>query len=245
MSKTIGIIPARYGSSRFPGKPLVDIKGKSMIQRVFEQVNKASKIDHALVATDDTRILEHVKDFGGNVIMTREDHVSGTERCLEAYEHQGQSFDRVINIQGDEPFIDPDQIDEVANLLDKDRADISTLAVRITDEEELFNPNAVKVVLNDHKQAMLFSRSAIPYQRNFDKTEWVGNYVYLKHLGIYGFHTEILKKICKLPHHPLEKSESLEQLRWLANAFEIQVSITEKQGIGIDTPEDLQKVLRD
>jgi 3-deoxy-manno-octulosonate cytidylyltransferase (CMP-KDO synthetase) len=242
--KTIGIIPARFASTRFPGKPLAIIHGKSMIQRVYEKAESASKLDRIVVATDDERIVAEVKSFGGNVVMTRTDHVSGTDRCYEALQQQTSDFDAVVNIQGDEPFIQPEQINQVVSLLETGNTQISTLAFKILSEEELFNQNSVKVIFAPSGKAIYFSRHPIPFLRNIVQSEWFNNHSYYKHLGIYGYLYGALKTITQLPPSPLEKAESLEQLRWLENGISITVGITETESYGIDTPADLEKVLK-
>jgi 3-deoxy-manno-octulosonate cytidylyltransferase (CMP-KDO synthetase) len=242
--KTIGIIPARFASTRFPGKPLASIHGKSMVQRVYEKAESASKLDRVVVATDDDRIVTEVKSFGGNVVMTRPDHMSGTDRCYEALSAQITDFDIVVNIQGDEPFIHPDQINQVVTLLENGNAEISTLAFKILTEVELFNPNTVKVIFADSGRAIYFSRHPIPFLRNFAQSQWFSHHKYYKHLGIYGYLTNTLKRITQIHPSPLEKAESLEQLRWLENGINIAVGITAIESFGIDTPDDLEKVLK-
>ncbi len=242
--KTLGIIPARFASTRFPGKPLALINGKSMIHRVYDQVLKASKLSDLVVATDDERIMHEVLSFHGNVVMTRVDHVSGTDRCFEALLKQHNDFDAVVNIQGDEPFINPEQINQVVSLLENGLAEISTLVYKITKEEELFNPNTVKAVFGESGRAVYFSRHPIPFLRGFESSQWLNNHVFYKHLGIYGYLSNCLEKITKLDPSPLEKAESLEQLRWLENGIHIAVGITEVESFGIDTPADLEKVMK-
>jgi 3-deoxy-manno-octulosonate cytidylyltransferase (CMP-KDO synthetase) len=243
-NKTLGIIPARYASTRFPGKPLVDILGKSMIQRVYEQVQNAKLIDEVVVATDDKRIFEHVNEFGGNVIMTQSTHQSGTDRCAEVIEDQRfNDFEVVVNIQGDEPFINPNQIDLAVDFLNNNEEfDTTTLAKRIDEVEHLFNPNIVKVVFGQNRKALYFSRHPIPFHRNVLQEKWLEQGRFFKHIGLYVFRKSILQKIAKLPSSTLEKAESLEQLRWLDNDFSIGIEITNLETIGIDTQEDLKKV---
>jgi 3-deoxy-manno-octulosonate cytidylyltransferase (CMP-KDO synthetase) len=233
----IAIIPARYKSTRFEGKPLVDIGGKSMLQRVWEQCKKAKHISSVIIATDDERIFNHAKNFGAGVMMTSEHHQSGTERCAEVISKLHTKPNAVINVQGDEPFIDEQYIDKVAELLQKNYA-IATLAHPILEKEEITNPNKVKVVLTKQGKSLYFSRSAIPFERNADIAQHFG------HVGIYGYQTDVLEKIVHLPESVLEKTESLEQLRWLENDLDIYVSIVEKPTQGIDTPQDLEKVLK-
>ncbi len=242
--RIIGIIPARYASTRFPGKPLALINGKSMIRRVYEQAKAASELQDVLVATDDERIAAEIKSFGGKFVITRNDHISGTDRCFEALCHQGSHFDAVINIQGDEPFIQPEQINQVARLLQDGVTEVSTLAYQITKNEELFSPNHVKVVFGANGRALYFSRHPIPYVRNCEPDLWLTQQAYYKHLGIYGYLSQSLEKITLMKPSVLEKAESLEQLRWLENGLQITVGITQTESVGIDTPDDLEKVLK-
>lgn len=239
--RTVAIIPARYAASRFPGKPLVDIGGKSMIRRVCEQAGRAELIDEVIVATDDDRIYRHVLDFGGQARMTRTDHRSGTDRCAEvAKKLSGVGF--VVNVQGDEPFIDPRQIDQIARPLREGQAAITTLARRIEEERELFSPHAVKVVFTASRQALYFSRSAIPFQRDVSRPEWTQRPLYYKHIGLYGFSLDALLAVTALPLSPYEEAEALEQLRWLEAGWPIHLELTERETRGIDTPEDLQRL---
>lgn len=243
-----GIIPARYASTRFPGKPLALIGGISMIRRVYEQCLKADSLSLVVVATDDVRIADHVTAFNGNVVMTSTDHRSGTDRCNEALKHlltanPDQQFDIVVNIQGDEPFINPSQINAVTACFKDPMVDIATLARQIDSAEELFNPNAVKVVIGTNKQALYFSRSPIPYIRGIAQHEWINHGSFLKHLGLYAYRAHVLNTIATLSPGKLENFESLEQLRWLENGYRISVEITDKEGISIDTPEDLIKLM--
>src|SRR6478672_1406499 len=233
--RILGIIPARFASTRFPGKPLTDIGGKTMIQRVYEQASKAN-LQKVLVAIDDARILEHVRSFGGNAVMTSESHESGTDRCFEAYQQNNEDFDFVINIQGDEPFIHPEQIDLLADLLQDTSVQLATLIKKIHTTEELHNPNLPKVVTDIHGQALLFSRQTIPFLRSVPPADWITRHTFYKHIGIYGYRTDILEQITQLPIGILEKCESLEQLRWLENGFKIMTAITELENLGIDTP---------
>jgi len=243
--KIIGIIPARYDSTRFPGKPLVKIKGVSMIQRVYEQVQAAELITKTIVATDDERIFNHVKSFDGNVIMTAKTHESGTERIAEVIKKIDDNFDIAINIQGDEPFIQPLLIGDLANFLIKNsQFNIATAAKKIMDKETLFNPNAVKVVFSQSGKALYFSRQTIPYIRGVKNDKWLEQQDFYKHIGIYAFRTPTLLEIIKKPMSNFEKSEALEQLRWLENDYIIGVMPTEFETIGIDTPEDLERVAR-
>ena len=243
--KFIGIIPARYASTRFPGKPLADMLGKPMIQRVYERVQ--SVLDAVCVATDDARIEEAVKQFGGHVVMTSDRHRSGTDRCYEAYQQCGTDYDVVINIQGDEPFIHPEQIETLKACFADPTTQIATLvkAFRADGDFEstLFNPNSPKVVFNKQHEALYFSRSIIPYIRGEKYTEWLKNHTFYKHIGLYAYRAEVLKEITQLPQSTLELAESLEQLRWLENGYKIKVGITDQETIGIDTPEDMEKAL--
>lgn len=238
----LGIIPARYASTRFPAKPLADLGGKSMIQRVYEQVKKSMKVSEVLVATDHSEIFNHVKEFGGNVCITKESHASGTDRCYEALTLQQSKFKYVINIQGDEPFIQPEQIDLLANLMDG-KTEIATLIKKIEEDDQLFNPNVVKAVVAENNTALYFSRSPIPHIRNAHESEWLSKNTFFKHIGMYAYRSDILKQLTGLPISSLEKAESLEQLRWLENGFKISVAETQTETIGIDTPEDLKKAL--
>ena len=240
--KVIAIIPARYASTRFPGKPLVEINGISMINRVYNQAKKVTEISEIIVATDDSRIYDHVVGFGGKAMMTAESHQSGTDRCNEVLEKMEQHFDVVINIQGDEPFIKPEQIKELIQCFEDSSTQIATLKKKIEDSEEIFNPNNVKVVTDTKQFALYFSRNPIPFVRNAEKESWITKADFYKHIGIYGYKPEVLKQITKLEMSFLEKSESLEQLRWLENGFKIKVGKTNFQSIGIDSPEDLEKV---
>lgn len=237
MPNIIGIIPARYASTRFPGKPLIQIKGKSMIQRVYEQCQQASQLSNIMVATDDQRIQEHVQAFGGKVILTADHHQSGTDRCAEVIRKLDAQFDAVINIQGDEPFIEPAQINQVASLLLKPETRIATLIKALVKEEDIRNPNVVKAIRTTGGQAIYFSRSPIPYRRSPDAI-----ITYFKHIGIYGYRTDTLLAITQLPQGQLEKAESLEQLRWIESGYPIAVEETEWETISIDTPADLEYV---
>lgn len=243
--KFVAIIPARYASTRFPGKPLADMNGKYMIQRVYEQVKKC--IQDVYVATDDDRIAQAVTRFGGNAIMTSDKHRSGTDRCYEALTKIAGNFDVVINIQGDEPFIKPEQIEAIMACFDTPDTEIATLVRPFTEEEgfdALFNSNSPKVVLNKKQEAIYFSRSIIPYIRNFTHTEWLKQHTFYKHIGMYAYRSDILKEITALPQSPLEIAESLEQLRWIENGYKIKTGITTQETIGIDTPEDMEKALK-
>jgi len=240
----IGIIPARYASQRFPGKPLVDIAGKTMIQRVYEQARKA--LEHVYVATDDKRIAEAVKEFGGNFVMTSKNHLSGTDRIKEAItiinQEQTKKFDLIVNIQGDEPFIYPEQIQAVVQCFNKKNTQIATLVKHIINTKDIFNENKPKVILNNKKEAIYFSRSPIPFIRGKKKDEWVTTHKFYKHIGLYAYRLDILKEITSLPSSTLEKAESLEQLRWIENGYKIITQETEFESIGIDTKKDLKKI---
>ncbi|NHA03899.1 3-deoxy-manno-octulosonate cytidylyltransferase [Mucilaginibacter sp. HC2] len=239
--KVLGIIPARYASSRFPGKPLVDIGGKSMIQRVYEQAKKCSGLSEVIVATDDDRIFNHVLAFGGVAVMTADTHQSGTDRCAEvALLHP--EYDVIINIQGDEPFIDPEQISKLAACFTDKETQLATLIKRIKTEEELFNTNSPKVVVNKLSEAVYFSRSALPHIRGQEPENWLEFYTFFKHIGIYGYRADILQQITKLSVSSLEKAESLEQLRWIENGYRIKVAETELETYAVDVPEDLLKL---
>jgi 3-deoxy-manno-octulosonate cytidylyltransferase (CMP-KDO synthetase) len=241
--KIIGIIPSRYGSTRFPAKSLVLINGKSMIQRVYEQASLSSALDDIVVATDHPEIFDHVKKFGGAVCMTKTDHISGTDRCFEALTLQQKKYDYIINIQGDEPFIQPAQIDLLAAKLDG-TTEIATLVKLLDAEEQLFNPNVVKAVISKTMEALYFSRSAIPHIRNAPQESWMTKHKFYKHIGMYAYRADVLQRLTKLSVSSLEKAESLEQLRWLENGFKIMVAETLTETIGIDTPEDLQKAIQ-
>jgi 3-deoxy-manno-octulosonate cytidylyltransferase (CMP-KDO synthetase) len=238
--KILGIIPARFASTRFPGKPLIDIGGKTMIQRVYEQASK-SVLNKVVVATDDERIAEEVKRFGGEFIMTGSNHQSGTDRCAEVAQ-KIPGYDVVINIQGDEPFIDPEQISLLSSCFDDKTVQLATLIKEIKSDEELFNVNIPKVVVNTSQEAIYFSRHPIPYLRNTDKENWASAHQFFKHIGIYGYTTEVLLTITKLKPSALELAESLEQLRWLENGYQIKTKVSNLETIAIDTPEDLQKI---
>lgn len=240
--KIIGIIPARYASTRFPGKPLIDIGGKSMIQRVYEQSKKTKLLHDVIVATDDVRIENHIKSFGGKAVMTSAAHQSGTDRCFEAIQKFDSSADIVINIQGDEPFIQPEQIDLVASCFDLVEVQIATLVKKISNSEELYNVNTPKVVLNTLGDAMYFSRQTIPYLRGKENSQWLDNQAFFKHIGIYGYRTSILAEITKLKQSCLELAEGLEQLRWIENGYKIRTKATDFENVAIDVPEDLKKL---
>lgn len=241
--RVLGIIPARYQSSRFPGKPLIDLAGKTMIQRVYEQAKKSTLISEVIVATDDERIFNQVNSFGGKVIMTAVHHTNGTSRCGEVVQFF-PDFDIVINIQGDEPLIDPNQIDAVLNLFQNKGVTIGTAAKKIYDSAELENENRIKVVLDKNNNALYFSRSAIPFVQGKKLHEWPQSINCYKHIGIYAWRKEVLLEILKLETTQLEKAESLEQLRWLYHGYKIAVAETEIETPNIDTPEDVKAVMK-
>lgn len=235
----IGIIPARYASSRFPGKPLAMLGGKLVIERVVEQVS--SILDDVYVATDDQRIFDAVTGFGGRAIMTRTDHQSGTDRIREAYEKIGEDFDVIINIQGDEPFIQQCQIKTVMECFNDGNTQIATLGKPFETMEAVKNPNSPKIVIDNNGYAMYFSRSIIPFVRNVNEEEWINKYPFMKHIGLYAYRSNVLKEITELQQSSLELAESLEQLRWLQNGYKIKVGTTEVETVGIDTPDDLKR----
>lgn len=236
--KFIGLIPARYASSRFPGKPLAMLGGKMVIQRVYEQV---AQVLDAYVATDDERIRQAVEHFGGKAIMTSANHQSGTDRIEEALGMIGNEPDVVVNIQGDEPFIRKEQIACVCRCFDDPETQIATLGIPFESIEAVKNPNSPKIVVDNKGYAMYFSRSVIPFCRGKEPSEWLDHYPFLKHIGLYAYRADVLRQITRLPMSSLERAESLEQLRWLQNGYRIKVGITHFETIGIDTPEDLRK----
>ena len=237
--KFIAIIPARYASTRFPGKPLAMLGGKTVIQRVYEQATAI--LDEAYVATDDERIYQAVESFGGKAIITRADHKSGTDRLEEAATKIGTNADVIINIQGDEPFIQTSQIETLTHLFDDPTTQIGTLGKPFESIEAVNNPNSPKIVCDRRGFALYFSRSTIPYVRGAEPTTWLEHFPYLKHLGVYAYRREVLHEVTQLPQSSLEKAESLEQLRWLENGYRIRVGLTDVETVGIDTPEDLQR----
>ena len=240
--RILGIIPARYGSSRFPGKPLLDLKGKTMIQRVVEGASKAALLTDLIVATDDQRIADEVLRFGGKVMMTDSNHPTGTDRCAEVLRNLPESYDVVINIQGDEPLVDARQLDQLLQAFSNPDVQIATLASRKIEMEDILNPNRIKLVVDKHHNALYFSRSPIPNFANA-KGEPLEIYPFLRHIGLYAYRSEVLLQLSKLEETPLEKIESLEQLRWLYNGYSIRVVETEIETPNIDTPEDVEKVL--
>lgn len=237
----VGIIPARYASTRFPAKALTEIGGISMIRRVYEQAKLSSRLSQVVVATDDARIFDHVQEFGGKVVMTSEAHQSGTDRCFEALQYLKGVYDYVINIQGDEPFIQPTQINRLAAVLNGE-TQLATLVRVIEDEETLFNPNTPKVLLDHRQNVLYFSRQTIPYLRGVEPADWLSRHTFYKHIGIYAYRKDVLAQITQLPVSSLERAEALEQLRWLENGYPINAVITPDDSHGIDTPEDLERV---
>lgn len=240
---SIGIIPARYASSRFPGKPLVIIEGITMVERVYRQASKAKSLQKVMVATDDDNIYNTVKGFGGNVVMTSPDHVSGTDRCAEALGKESESWEVVINIQGDEPFIDPEQIDLLVSTFSNTTVEIATLVKKIAVIAELSNTNTPKVILDNHSNAIYFSRQPIPFIKGLPFEKWLEKAVFFKHIGIYGYRSKTLAQLVKLPTGKLEQAESLEQLRWIEHGYAIRAALTNIETFAIDTPEDLKKIL--
>ena len=238
----MAIIPARYASTRFPGKPLALLGGKPIIERVYERV--ASVFSHTVVATDDERIFQTVVAFGGNVVMTSTNHRSGTDRCQEAYQKSSLKAKVIVNVQGDEPFIHPEQLLAIRSCFNDPKTDIATLAKPFRKEDglqALLNPNSPKVVIGTQGRALYFSRSVIPYLRNAEQKDWLNLHTYYKHIGLYAYRAEALQKITSLAPSPLEIAESLEQLRWLENGLDIRVALTEQETIGIDTLDDLRR----
>lgn len=239
--KILGVIPARYASSRFPGKPLADLLGRSMVERVYRQCKKSTYLTDVVVATDHKKIEEHVRAFGGRVSLTSDQHPSGTDRCYETLTRQKASFDFVVNVQGDEPFIDPSQIDLLCASLDR-QTELATLIQKITTLDQLLAPTEAKVVLNNRQEAMYFSRSPIPHIHKVPQSEWLRHATFYRHMGLYAYRSDILKVITQLPVSPLERAESLEQLRWIENGYRIKTVETDaEEGMCVDTPEDLEK----
>jgi len=245
MMNILAIIPARYASTRFPGKPLVNIQGKSMIQRVIEQSLKA--FEYVYVATDDQRIYEHVYQLGYQAVITSDQHKSGTDRCAEALDiiskHLNINFDIVVNVQGDEPFISPKQLKLVVKAFEHEPTQIATLIKKIENEQDLFDPNKPKVIVDSKGKAIYFSRSTIPHIRNYETKDWLKHHTFYKHIGLYAYRTHVLKEITKLQMSTLEKAESLEQLRWIENGYHIQTLVTTHETLSIDTPEDLNNAI--
>ncbi len=238
----LGIIPARYASTRFPGKMLADIAGKTMVQRVYEQAIQAKSLAKMVVATDNDLIFNHVKDFGGQVVMTRGNHPSGTDRCFEALQQTAGDFDFVVNIQGDEPFIQPEQIDTLAAVLTPE-TELATLIKTIDDYRTLTDTGEAHVVINTRHEAIYFSRSIIPFVRGEAMENWLQRHTFYKHVGLYAYRTDVLAAITKLPVSSLEQAESLEQLRWIENGYRIKTAFTDLESVCIETPEDLERVV--
>ncbi len=241
--KILGVIPSRYASSRFPGKPLASIGSKTMVQTVYAQASKSSLLTDVFVATDHALIEAHIKGFGGNVMMTSEHHRNGTERIFELVSKLSDEYDAVVNIQGDEPFIQPEQIDLLCEAIAQPDVDIATLAKKISLEEELFSPDVVKVIFNEQHRATYFSRQAIPFLRSVEQKEWIQKFNFFKHIGLYAYKTKVLKDLVDLAPSRLEQAESLEQLRWLEAGYNIYIRQTELETFGIDRPEDIEKAL--
>jgi len=239
--RVLAVIPARYASSRLPGKPLVDIGGKSMVQRVWKQASKATGILEAVVATDDERIMHHVAAFGGKAVMTSPDHPSGTDRCFEALQISGaHRFDAVVNVQGDEPFIEPLQIDQLCQTLVAAPGGIATLAQVVTDDHDLDDPGEVLITVNTKMDALYFSRAAIPFLRDVSDGQRHEHFRFLKHVGLYGYRSEVLEQLVSLKPSPLEVAEGLEQLRWVENGHKVRIGLTEHPSFCVDTPADLE-----
>lgn len=243
MPTILGIIPARYASTRFPGKPLIEILGKTMIHRVYEQASKSSLLADVIIATDDEKIYKHVESFGGKVVYTKQDHPSGTDRCYEALINTGNNYDYVINIQGDEPFIDPSQIDLLAKVCDG-HTQLATLMIPVDSHEVLFDKGEVKIVLNTNNEALYFSRMVIPFIKGKPEYEWHKHHSYHRHVGMYAYRADVLKEVTQLKPSALENAESLEQLRWLENGYKIKCVTTLFDSHCVDTPEDIEKVIR-
>lgn len=239
--KVLGIIPSRYASTRFPGKPLVDLMGKTMVQRVYEQASKSTTLANVVVATDDERIFDHVLTFG-SAVMTSPGHASGTDRCLEAYRNLGQHYDVVINIQGDEPLLDPTQLDVLARCFEDETCTIATLCTPFKTDALLYDHSKIKVVRDHAGNALYFSRQPIPFQQK-ERGLWMQHHTYLQHIGLYAFRAETLAAVAALPQSPLEKAESLEQLRWLENGHRIRVELCDHESVSVDVPDDVARVM--
>jgi 3-deoxy-manno-octulosonate cytidylyltransferase (CMP-KDO synthetase) len=243
MKTIIGIIPSRFASTRFPGKPLIDIAGKSMIERVYTQASKARYLSRVIVATDNEAIAAKVRHFGGEVCMTSPDHPSGTDRCAEVLNTLNLTCDAIVNIQGDEPFIEPGQIDLLCACFDDPKTELATLIKRIDSNEILFNPNSPKVVIDREQFAIYFSRHPIPFIRGHEMQHWLQRHVFFQHIGIYGYRPATLRTVTSLAPSGLEKAESLEQLRWIEKGFKIKTALTTFETIAIDTPDDLERIV--
>jgi len=241
--KILGIIPARYGSTRFPAKALADIDGKPMVWRVYQQAMESTMLMDVIVATDHKEIYDAVLDFGGKAVMTSDQHPSGTDRCFEAFQQWDGEYDYVVNIQGDEPFIKPLQIDECARLLDGS-VELATLVTKIKSEDMLFSHLSAKVIFNRDMEAIYFSREVIPHLKGVDRSDYLAHHTFYKHVSIYAYRTDILEQITQLSVSTLEKSESLEQLRWIENGYKIKIGVTDTESFGIDTPEDLERAIK-
>jgi 3-deoxy-manno-octulosonate cytidylyltransferase (CMP-KDO synthetase) len=240
--KVLGVIPARYGSTRFPGKPLALINGKSMINRVYHQAKACNKVSQLVVATDDDRIYNHVLEFGGQAVMTSPEHVNGTSRCLEVLDKQTEEYDLVVNIQGDEPYLQPQQIGELIDAMAVSAAPVGTLVKVINDIQELDNPNVVKVVRQHTGLALYFSRTMIPYCKPDQKLEVFNKGLFLKHVGVYAYRPRILRILPVLQTGSLEQAESLEQLRWLEQGVYIATALTAFDNHAVDIPSDVAKL---
>lgn len=243
MIKATGIIPARYASSRFPGKPLIDLAGKSMLQRVYERCLLSNRLQKIIIATDDERIYKHALTFTDNVCMTSTEHPSGTDRCAEVISYVKIDTEIVVNIQGDEPLINPNQINLLVDCFEDEETQIATLIKKIEDEQTLFNKNTPKVILDKDNFAIYFSRESIPHIRSSEHSNWLTKHTFYQHIGIYAYRVEVLNSISKLKPSSLEQAESLEQLRWIENKYRIKTAITTEESIAIDSPDDVQKVL--
>lgn len=243
MNRILGIIPARYASVRFPGKVLADIGGKTMLRRVYEQVSRCSSLDKIVVATDHELIAEEVRRFGGEAVMTRSDHPGGTDRCFEALQKMPERFSHVINIQGDEPFIKPSQIDLIAEALRHPDTEIATLIIKADSLAQLTDPGEAKVVISMRGEALYFSRQPIPYLRDIPFENWLQHHVFYRHVGIYGYRSDVLEAVARLTPSSLEQCEKLEQLRWLENGFRIRTVITKEDSFCVETPDDLAKAV--
>lgn len=239
----LGIIPARYASTRFPGKPLAMIRGESMLQRVYRQASKAGGLSDLVIATDDERIMEHARQIGAKAVMTGSEHPSGTDRCFEAWQLTGSKHQYVLNVQGDEPFLDPEQINSLAAVCDG-QTEIATQMIRCQDHNVLFDKGEVKIVLNTRNEALYFSRSVIPHIKGKDEKEWHKLHAYYRHVGMYAYRSDILREVCSLKPSALELAESLEQLRWLEHGYRIRCIETSFDSHCVDTPEDIEKVLK-
>jgi 3-deoxy-manno-octulosonate cytidylyltransferase (CMP-KDO synthetase) len=244
MIKATGIIPARYASTRFPGKPLIDLAGKSMLQRVYERCKQSKSLSRIIIATDDDRIVKHAQSFGAEVCLTSDAHPSGTDRCAEVAALMDLDSEVIVNIQGDEPLINPMQIDILVDCFKDSKTQIATLVKKIEHNEVLFNVNTPKVLLDTDQFAIYFSRECIPHIRNLDKHEWLDRHTFYQHIGIYAYQKKVLAEITKLAPSSLEKAESLEQLRWIENQYKIKTALTREETFAIDTPEDIARVLQ-